>query len=209
MLAISAFYSALHQGHLEDAGRISSEFERIYDDPTNIGDRYWALSLGLALKTRTGEITHEQAWKDMQALGTAMESVMGDSGRTEREAQESLYLSHFGPKGSCKDLLFRAMKGNKFLGGCRLRYAEQLLEQGDLAEAEAQFRRAMNEMVWIKFIYAEFIPRGLYGRAAALEKLGKTRDARQVYEIITRNYSSADVDLIELKHARSALARLQ
>ena len=209
MLAISAFYSALHWHRLEDARRISARFEELFDNPENIGDRYWALSLHLALQERQGRMSHEQAWKEMGLLGDAVVAVMGDSGRTEREAQEGLYLSHLGSQESCKDLVFRAMKGNKFLGGCRFRYAQLLAENGEHAEAAAQFQQALNEMVWIKFLYSEFIPAALLGRASALEKLGKEREARQLYELITRNYGSADVDVAELKSARAALARLK
>jgi len=52
------------------------------------------------------------------------------------------------------------------------------------------------------------VPVALLGEARAAEALGDAREARRLYEMLTRNYAKADRPLPELIAARESLARL-
>ena len=208
MLVASYFYMVLGLGDLDEAQRTAAGFAVDYDDPTDHGNRYMGALLSLAVARARGEVDDAVLEQELQRLGEEVERRLGALGRTEREAQECLLLSHLATAERAERHLFAAAPTNKQLGGCRFRHAQRLLEAQRYAEAAAQFQRALSDIIWARFLYADFIAPAMLGRARALEGAGDETAAGEMYERIVQNFSRADRSLPEIAPAREALARL-
>lgn len=210
MLIVSRFYSALWEGNLEVATAMANDYSERYGASENPGDRYWASSLEVVLSYRLGQIGLTDCWSRLQEAGDTVERESREEGRLEREANECLFLTHSEPADCprCGKHVYKASRGNTFIGGCVYKHAGERFSRGLLAEAEALYERAVREIVWGRFLYSEFLPEALFGWAQSLAYQGKGEAAREFYTRLIENYARADRNIPEVPAARAALALL-
>jgi tetratricopeptide (TPR) repeat protein len=207
MLVAADVWMSVHLGDIEGAERAVAAFGAVFRETRDPGNRYMAGMLDLALDRLRGRVDDEALVARMDALGGAVEAALGDLGRAERHAQECLLLSHLAPDRSAA-VLRRADASNVFLGGCRLRQAERLLAGGEAAAAADEFRRALTDILWARFVYAEYVPAALLGLARARQALGRREEARAGYQVLLTNYARADRRVPEVEAAMEALGGL-
>jgi len=205
-LALSAFFLRLEEGQLVEAEELVTRLERLFvrpaDDPLG---HYGAALLRLALQRRRGELDARALAQQLQERGAALVDQLGEVGAAERASHEALVLAHVGTREECAALLATAPATSEMLGGCRLRQAQLLAGQGRAVEALELYRRAIKEIVWTRYLYAELVPEALLGQARALEQLQRGAEARRVYATIVRNYSRGDRLLPALQAARQVV----
>lgn len=208
MLVASTFYSALAVGRLDDARSLAETFAGVFADPAEVGDHYMAQMLLLAVDAAEGKVAPGEIEQRMAAIGAPIEAALGDLGRDERAAQECVLATYLRRADVAEAVLGRASPSNKLLGGCRFLHARGLLDAGHPAEAAEQFRRALREIIWARFVYGEFVAPAMLGHGRALEAAGRTEEARAAYEQILTNYAHSEDVLPESLAAAEALARL-
>ena len=208
MVAAAEFYGSLALGEVDRAGRVVEEFERVFEDPKDVGNRYMAGMLRLALD-RARDLVPPEALDDrMRELSHGLVRALGDLGRDERDTQECMLVSQLGTAEQATRILGRAAPTNKALGGCRYRDGARLLAEGRIPEAADQLRRAIGEILWGRFLYIDLIAPALLDHARALEGLGDRDGARAAYDRILKNYARAEGVMPEVLAARDAVTRL-
>jgi len=212
ILATSHIHMLLAEGDPAEAAGTLAQFAMLFAASPSEVERYELAMLQVALQLSRAEVGQQQLQgrqlAEVQGLGEALAASLGDQGRALRAANECWLLCRFGSARQCRELLFAAPAGSNQLGACRVRHAQLLLEEKRFAEAKEQFRQSIKEITWTSFLHADFVPAALLGEARAAQALGDAREARRLYETLTRNYAKADRLLPELIAAREALARL-
>lgn len=209
MLAISFVSVALATERLDEASRVVEAFGARFAEASDASNRGWARALALALDRSRGGVADDELVRRLGVIGEDVARALGgEVGARERNALECILLAELGLDAPARDVLERASPANRFLGGCRLRSAERLLREGHAPAAQEEFRRAVAEMVSVRFVYADLVPAALLGQARATEAIGDREAARRLYEKLAGNYRDASVELPEVREARAALVRL-
>jgi tetratricopeptide (TPR) repeat protein len=163
--------------------------------------------LRLALEDARTPLPEAALEERLRGLADQVLAGMGDAGRTERAAHESLLLSHRPVAVACRTVVFRDPQ-SRMIGGCRLRYAQALEAAGEIAAARVQFEEALRDIVWLRFGYLDLVPEAAVGLARCLEALGQADEARAAYERLVGDFRLADRELPAVLEANRALARL-
>ena len=208
MLVASAFYMNLGLGQLDDAETLAGEFAAHPHSQQDDGNLYQSAMMNLAIAWARGTITPELAEKKMRALGEEVETKLGKLGRAEREASECFLLSHLGSATQCEAAVTGASASNKLMGGCRYRYGKKLLLEGKAAQASAELKRALGEILWAKFLYGDFIASARLDAARAQAQAGDTAGARAALDALIKSYRRAERTLPEVIAARKLLTTL-
>lgn len=207
LMAATYFYAALEEGKREVADAVVADMERRFSQHQDAsGNWYWADAMRLVLDYHSGAKSKAQVLQSMRDLGADIEKQLGVAGKLESEAQEALFLAHIGEREACKNLLFSASPGNRYLGGCRFLYGLLLTERGQWAEARAQFHQALTSVILGKAFQTALIPQLLLWEAKAAQKAGSAADSRTLYKRIVDAYTHADRELPEVIAAREALS---
>jgi len=207
ILATTAFYRLVAAGRYDKAAAVLTEFETAFPEPRKRGDSYGITMLRLVLATKRAEVTEANARERMRSLGEDLVQETKERGAYERAIHESLAWTHLDWRDDCRDLLFRAPT-NRFIGGCRFRYALLLAAGGDHAEAARQLDTALVEITRARFGALSYVPAIMLALAIAQERLGRAGEALRWYERIVASHARADHEVPEVIQAARAIARL-
>ena len=208
MLAASYFYMLLGLERLDEAERFVGEVEEHFKGTEDVGDRYQVAMLRLAIDWARGRTTATVAAQRLAQLAGEIIEELGALGRDERDTQECLLLSHLGSDAQCEAVLMRSSASNKLLGGCRYRFGKALLARGESAPAAAELQRAVIEIIWGRFLYADFIAPAWLASAKAAVAANDPLAAQSVLQKLVRSYGRAEVTLEEVVEARRLLTTL-
>ena len=206
-VATTLFYAYFAAGDETHATIVADDYAKLF--PAETSPDHWAAALlQLAVRAKWGRVPKREASKQAFSLAERFEKSMPESGKRYRDGILCLWQSYMGDDAAATELLLQAQPENTLIGGCRFAAARLKAKEGKLADARALFARSRADMLFRANWYMELYLPALAGEADAAMRSGDTEGARVLYERIVAQYADADVDLAQVSHARSTIARL-